>query len=65
VKTVQELEVDLRLMRKETVEYSMDPDHDPKELLRLRSECAHLWGAIECLKRGKTPVLASQQTLLE
>jgi len=65
MKSVQELEADLRQMRKETVEYSMQRDHDPKELLRFRSECAHLWGVIECLKRGETPVLPSQQALLQ
>ena len=65
MKTPQELEADLQQMRKETVEYSMERDHDAEELLRLRSACAHLWGAIECLKRGETPVLPSQQALLE
>lgn len=65
MKAVHELEADLRRMRKERVEYSLDPHHDPKELLRRMSACAHLWGAIECLKRGEMPVLPSQQALLE
>jgi len=64
MKTVQELEADLRVMREDAVDYSFDPDHDSVELVRRRSECANLSGAIECLKRGETPMLPSQQGLL-
>jgi hypothetical protein len=64
VKTLAELEAQLRLMRKEADEYSFDPEHDPKELLKLRGECSNLWGAIECFKKGETPVLPSQAAWL-
>jgi hypothetical protein len=65
VKTVKELEADLQRMRRETPDYSLDPSHDPKELLRRKGECNDLWGAIECLKKGTTPVLPSQAKYLE
>jgi len=52
-------------MRKAADEYSFDPEHDPAELLKLRTECASLWGAIECFKKGETPVLPSQAAWLE
>jgi len=44
-------------MRRQTADYALDPNHNPDELLKMRSECANLWGAIECLKKGTTPVL--------
>jgi hypothetical protein len=65
VKTLSELEEQLSTMRRETDEYAGDPNHDPKELLKQRSECAALWGAIECFKKGTTPVLASQAKYLQ
>ena len=64
-KTLAELEAQLQLMRRETSEYQADPEHDPEELLRLKGECASLWGAIECFKKGETPVLPSQAKWLE
>jgi hypothetical protein len=64
-KTLAELETQLRVMRRETAEYQDDPEHDPKELLKLKGECASLWGAIECFKKGETPVLPSQAAWLE
>jgi hypothetical protein len=36
------------------------PDYDGMQVLTMRKDCAALWGAIECFKRGETPVLASQ-----
>ena len=60
MKTLEELEYQLRLMRREAADYRLDPDHDPKELLRLSSDCANLAGAIECFKKGEAPVLDSQ-----
>jgi hypothetical protein len=65
MKTAIQLEERLRHMREEAVEYSCDPEHVPEELLRRKGECANLWGAIECLKKGTTPVLASQAKWLE
>jgi hypothetical protein len=64
MKTLEELESQLRLMRRGAADYRLDPDHDPKELLRQVSECASLWGAIECFKKGETPVLDSQAAWL-
>ena len=51
-------------MRRETADYALDPNRNPDELLKMRSERANLWGAIECLKKGTTPVLASQRNTL-
>jgi hypothetical protein len=65
VKTKEQLEADLQRMRRETADYALDLNHNPEELLKMRSECANLWGAIECLKKGTTPVLASQRKYLE
>jgi hypothetical protein len=52
VKTLNELENELRLMRRETADYSFDPEHDPHELLRRKGECAHLAGVIEELRKS-------------
>jgi hypothetical protein len=35
------------------------PDYDGMQVLTMRKDCAALWGAIECFKRGDTPMLAS------
>ena len=64
MKTLRELETLLRRMRRETADYALDCDDDPKELLRQQSACASLWGAIECFKKGETPVLPSQEAWL-
>jgi hypothetical protein len=47
VKTLQQLEAQLQLMRQECADYSIDPEHDARELAKLRSECWTLSGAIE------------------
>jgi hypothetical protein len=65
MKTVEQLQAQLRRMREKTDEYSRDPNHDAAELVRRRSECANLWGAIECHKRGETPVSHEQAKFLE
>ena len=62
---LQELEDQLRLMRRDTADYALDDDHDDVELMRMRSECAALWGAIECVKKGTTPVVPSQTKYLQ
>jgi hypothetical protein len=33
--------------------------NDNVRLMKMRSECAGLWGAIECFKRGETPVIGT------
>ena len=63
-KTLAGLEEQLRRMRRETDDYALDNEHDPVELVKRRSECAALWGAIECFKKGTTPVLESQAKYL-
>lgn len=65
MKTIEELEAQLRLMRHDTTEYGRDRDHDTAELLKMKGECWTLWGAIECFKKGDTPVLPSQIKYLE
>jgi hypothetical protein len=40
------------------------PDNDNVRLMKMRSECAGLWGAIECFKRGETPVIEAQEKFL-
>jgi hypothetical protein len=57
MKTLGELNEQLSRMRRETADYM--PDYDGMQVLTMRKDCAALRGAIECLKRGETPVLAS------
>jgi hypothetical protein len=64
VKTLSELNEKLRRMRRETADYALTPDNDAVKLQRMRSECAALWGAIECIKKGRPLVLASQAKYL-
>jgi hypothetical protein len=64
MKTLQELERQLFIMRRQADEYATDPEHDAAELLRMRSECAALWGAIECVKKGTKPEIAAQAKFL-
>jgi hypothetical protein len=52
-------------MRQKTVDYALTPDGNPVRLMKMRSECAALWGAIECVKNGNAPVLASQAKYLQ
>jgi hypothetical protein len=42
-------------MRQKTVDYALTPDGNPVRLMKMRSECAALWGAIECVKNGADP----------
>jgi hypothetical protein len=63
-KKLEQFETQLHLMRKDTADYALDPNHDPDELLRRRGDCAELWGAIECYKKGETPVIESQAKYL-
>jgi hypothetical protein len=65
VKTLNELDDQLRRMRRDTADYALMPDNDPVQLMKMRSECAALWGAVECFKKGKAPVLASQAKYLQ
>jgi hypothetical protein len=41
------------------------PGKDSAQLLKMRKECARLWGAIECVKKGTTPVQASHAKYLQ
>jgi hypothetical protein len=59
MKTLGELNEQLSRMRRETADYALMPDYDGMQVLTMRKDCAALWGAIECFKRGETPVLAS------
>jgi len=64
-KTLGELNEQLSRMRRETADYALMPDNNPVQLMKMRSECAALWGAVECFKNGKEPVLASQAKYLQ
>lgn len=59
MKTLGELNEQLSRMRRETADYALMPDYDGMQVLTMRKDCAALWGAIECFKRGDTPMLAS------
>ncbi|HLX17083.1 MAG TPA: hypothetical protein VKS24_18005 [Bradyrhizobium sp.] len=61
---LQQLEKQLTLMRREVSDYALDGNHGPFELINMRSECAALWGAIECFEKGTTPVQESQSKYL-
>ncbi len=65
MKALSELEVQLRLMRRDTADYGLMSGNDPVQLMKMRSECAALWGAIECLKKDTAPVLASHAKYLQ
>jgi hypothetical protein len=52
-------------MRRETADYGLSPDHDSARRLAMSKECAALWGAIECFRRGEMPVLPSHAKYLE
>ena len=65
MKTLSELEGQLRRMRREADEYQLMPDKDSVRLLKMRHECAALWGAIECFKKGEMPILASHAKYLQ
>ncbi len=51
-------------MRRDADGYHLMPDNDSAQLMKMRSECAALWGAIECFKKGTTSVLASDAKYL-
>jgi hypothetical protein len=58
------LEEQLRVMRRQADKYAADPEHDPKKLLKQRSERANLDGAMRCFKRGDAPDIESQAKFL-
>ena len=51
-------------MRRDADGYQLMPDNDAAQLMKMRSECAALWRAIERIKKGTTPVLASHAKYL-
>src|SRR5450432_2214518 len=55
----------LSRMRRETADYGLSPDHDSARRLAMSKECAALWDAIECFRRGEMPVLPSHAKYLE
>ena len=44
-------------MRRDLADMQQAGDYQPRQLTKLRTECVRLWGAIECLKDGHTPIL--------
>jgi hypothetical protein len=65
MRTLIDLEGQLRGMRRDTADYALMRDHDPLQLIEMRKECAALWGAIECFKKGTMSVLASHAKYLQ
>jgi hypothetical protein len=49
--------INLKGMRRDLADMQQAGDYQPRQLTKLRTECVRLWGAIECLKDGHTPIL--------